>query len=356
MVQQIIAWYARNKRDLPWRETNNPYIIWLSEVILQQTRVEQGMPYFYRFLEHYPTVADFAAASEDEILKLWQGLGYYSRGRNMHHTAQLVVREFDGHFPSDYNTLLKLKGIGEYTAAAVASFAGNQPRAAVDGNVFRVLARYFGLDTAINSSQGKVIFTKLANQLIDPAQPGIYNQAMMEFGALQCKPQKPDCLICPIQLSCKAFALDLVHSLPVKNKAKPVKQRYFNFIVVRKAGALLMNKRGPNDIWQNLYEFPLFETEKPVLAEEFIQSGPIKEIFGAKVAIRSVSDTVKHLLSHQRIHAQFIEIENFDDTGVSKQNWFYASADDLTRLAQPKLISDFMNDELIAPAKVLVKL
>lgn len=343
IVQQIIAWYARNKRDLPWRNTSNPYIIWLSEVILQQTRVEQGMPYFYRFLDAYPTVAHFAAASEDEILKLWQGLGYYSRGRNMHYTAKKIVNDYAGQFPTDYATLLKLKGIGEYTAAAIASFAGNEPKAAVDGNVFRVLARYFGIDIPINSSQGKIAFTNLANELIDKDQPGIYNQAMMEFGALQCKPQKPDCEICPLQLGCKAKGQDLINLLPVKLKAKPVRERYFNFIVARKNNVVLINKRGPNDIWQNLYEFPLVETAERVTVEKLVKTDSFKQLFGNEVVICSVSNEVKHLLSHQKLFAKFITIENFSEPDLAKHSWFYITLDAFKELAQPKLIAEFVN-------------
>jgi A/G-specific adenine glycosylase len=344
MIQDIIAWYQRNKRDLPWRNTKDAYIIWLSEIILQQTRVEQGMPYFYRFVERYPTVSDFAAASEDEILKLWQGLGYYSRARNMHHTAQVILSDYAGRFPTHYHQLLKLKGIGEYTAAAIASFAGNEPRAAVDGNVFRVLSRYFGIDTPINSPKGKTVFTDLANQLLDQSQPGIYNQAMMEFGALQCKPQNPACEICPIQSGCQANQLGIINLLPVKLKPKKVKERYFNFIIARKNGFVLMNKRGPNDIWQNLHEFPLFETENPILAEELIQTDAFKQAFGDRVIIRSVSDTVKHLLSHQTLFAQFIEIENFLEQYHVGNDWLYVANEDLENLAQPKLIVDFFEN------------
>lgn len=347
MIQQVIDWYQRNKRDLPWRHTRDPYIIWLSEIILQQTRVEQGMPYFDRFVECYPTVRHFAAASEDEILKLWQGLGYYSRARNMHHTAQVVVKDYDGYFPTNYDQLLKLKGIGEYTAAAVASFAGNEPKATVDGNVFRVLSRYFGMDIPINSPKGKTVFTELANQLLDQSQPGIYNQAMMEFGSLQCKPQNPDCELCPIQLGCQANKLGIIDSLPVKLKLKKVKKRYFNFIVARKDDQILMNKRGPKDIWQNLYELPLFETENSIFAEELIQMDTFKRAFGDEVIIRFVSDPLKHLLSHQTLFAQFIEIGNFSDQHQSNSQWFYATSEDLKMLAQPRLVAEFFENYLV---------
>lgn len=343
MVSEIIRWYQRNKRDLPWRSTCDPYLIWLSEIILQQTRVEQGLPYFNRFVDYYPSIADFAAASEDEILKLWQGLGYYSRGRNMHHTAQLIMKNYAGHFPTSYEVLLKLKGIGEYTAAAIASFANDEPRAAVDGNVFRVLSRYFGIDIPINTSQGKLSFTKLAGEIMDRSQPGIFNQAMMEFGALQCVPKKPDCVNCPINSNCQAAQLRLIDVLPVKIKAKKVRQRYFNFIVARKEGAILMNKRGPNDIWQNLYELPLFETEAPALAQEVVQMDMFKKAFGDEVIVCSVSSTVKHLLTHQKLFAQFIEIQHFSEDYRAQHDWFYVADEDVKALAKPKLIFNFFD-------------
>jgi A/G-specific adenine glycosylase len=262
----------------------------------------------------------------------------------MHHTAQVIVSDYAGRFPTHYHQLLKLKGIGEYTAAAIASFAGNEPKAAVDGNVFRVLSRYFGIDTPINSPKGKTVFTDLANQLLDQSQPGIYNQAMMEFGALQCKPQNPACEMCLIQSGCQANQLGIINLLPVKLKSKKAKERYFNFIIARKNDSVLMNKRGPNDIWQNLYEPPLFETKNPILAEELIQTDAFKKAFGDQVIIYSVSDMVKHLLSHQKIIAQFIEIRNFSEQYRVNSSWLHATIDDLKILAQPKLIFDFFEN------------
>ena len=219
-AEEIIEWYQLHKRDLPWRNTNDPYIIWLSEIIMQQTRVEQGMPYFNRFAEKYPTVKQFANAKEEEILKLWQGLGYYSRGRNMHHTAKIVMEEHAGYFPSSYDSLIKLKGIGEYTAAAISSFSSNEAKAVVDGNVFRLLSRYFGIDTPINSGKGKKLFTELANELLDKSQAGEFNQAIMEFGSLQCKPKNPDCLACPLQVGCEAKKSNRIQELPIKIKSE----------------------------------------------------------------------------------------------------------------------------------------
>ena len=340
--QEIIAWYLINKRDLPWRETNDPYIIWLSEIIMQQTRVEQGIPYFQRFAEKYPNVSDFAQASEDEILKDWQGLGYYSRGRNMHHTAQMVMEEHAGYFPKDYDQLLKLKGIGEYTAAAISSFSANEAKAVVDGNVFRLLSRFFGIDTPINSTGAKKSFTKLANQIMDIKNAGLYNQAAMEFGSLQCRPIKPDCSVCPLQAGCDAYKSDRVHSLPAKLKAAKLRNRYFNFIVAVKGDKILMQKRGLKDIWQNLYQLPLFETPTAVNANEIVSEPRFKAAFGNRVSIKSISAPVKQVLSHQRLHTQFIEIERFSNSENRNDDYFFANSTDLQSLAQPKLIFEFL--------------
>ncbi|HYK76194.1 MAG TPA: A/G-specific adenine glycosylase [Daejeonella sp.] len=341
-TQEIINWYLMHKRDLPWRDTHDPYIIWLSEIIMQQTRVEQGMPYFHRFAENYPTVAHFASATEDEILNHWQGLGYYSRGRNMHHTAQKVMEEHAGYFPKKYDELIKLKGIGEYTAAAISSFSANEAKAVVDGNVFRLLARYFGLNTPINTGAGKKLFTELANQLIDKNQPGTYNQAAMEFGSLQCKPVKPHCPACPLLPGCQAYKQNRIDELPVKIKSQKIRNRHFNYIVAHTNRGILLHKRGPNDIWQHLHQLPLFETPTSANAVDIIQSADFKNIFGPKTIIKNVSRPPKHLLSHQRLHAQFIEIDNFTEPNLEKHDWFWATTQDLKQLAQPKLIFEFL--------------
>ena len=263
----------------------------------------------------------------------------------MHHTAQTIMRDYAGHFPTSYDALLKLKGIGEYTAAAIASFAGDEPKASVDGNVFRLLSRYFGIDIPINTPKGKIAFVNLANQMMDYSQPGVYNQAMMEFGSLQCKPQNPDCARCPIQFGCYANKMGMIHLLPVKLKIKKIRERYFNFIIIRKNDSILMNKRGPNDIWQNLYELPLFETEKPVLSQQLIHNKLFIKAFGDKVMIRSVSNLFKHLLSHQKLFIQFIEIENFSELYQDNTKWFYVPYEELNTLAQPKPIFEFLEKE-----------
>ncbi len=341
-AKEIISWYILNKRDLPWRNTHDPYIIWLSEIIMQQTRVEQGTPYFNRFAEKYPTVEEFARAQEDDILKLWQGLGYYSRGRNMHHTARMVMEEHGGYFPKSYDTLLKLRGVGEYTAAAISSFSSNEARAVVDGNVFRLLSRFFGIDIPVNSGKGKKLFTGIANDLLDKSQAGTYNQAVMEFGSLQCKPKNPDCSICPLLPACHAYQNGCVNELPVKIKSKKVRERYFNYLLAMRDDRLLVHKRGPNDIWQNLHELPLVETEKPYNGVDLISSEGFISTFGPGVKIRPVSRPVPHLLSHQKLHAAFFEIENYSEQFIEENGWFYVSLEELEGLAQPKLIFQFI--------------
>src|SRR6185295_17174001 len=234
--------------------------IWLSEIILQQTRVEQGLPYFEKFSEAFPTIKHFAFAHEDKILKMWQGLGYYSRARNMHFTAREIVKNFDSKFPVEFSELKKLKGVGDYTAAAIASFAFNKPHPVVDGNVYRFLSRYFGIKTAIDSLKGKKIFLELAEELLDKKNPGLHNQAIMEFGAIQCKPVNPDCFSCHLKMDCYAFKNKRVNQFPVKSKTQKVRERFFYYLFIRWKNKIFLHKRTGKDIWKNLYEFPLIET------------------------------------------------------------------------------------------------
>ncbi|QNK62677.1 A/G-specific adenine glycosylase [Pedobacter sp. PAMC26386] len=340
--QELIGWYLVNKRDLPWRHTEDPYIIWLSEIILQQTRVEQGLPYFNRFLDAYPTVLDFAAATETQILKLWQGLGYYSRGRNMLFTARQIVDLHAGIFPVKYQDLIKLKGVGEYTAAAISSFSSGEEKAVLDGNVFRVLSRYFGISTPINSTLGKKQFAELAQSLIHTEDPALYNQAIMEFGALQCKPKSPDCSVCPLMLSCYAKKNNLISSLPVKLKTVKVKTRYINYFVCKQGDNVLVNKRISEDIWQHLYDFPRIETSLPVEGdyEEFAKE--VKQNFGSDVIICPLM-SLKHLLTHQIIYVQFFALDNYIiNFNVSAEaNWVTWA--DLDQLPQPKILTKFIN-------------
>jgi A/G-specific adenine glycosylase len=340
-ANELIAWYQEHKRDLPWRHSTNPYVLWLSEIILQQTRVDQGLPYFHRFLTHYPTIADFAAASEGEILNDWQGLGYYSRARNMHHTAKMVMEQFDGRFPSSYDDLVRLKGVGDYTAAAISSFSSNEARAVLDGNVFRVLARYFGIATPINSSKGKKQFSELAQELLPPKLAGVYNQAIMEFGALQCKPVNPLCETCPLRTSCTAFSTNQIQNLPVKLKQKPARKRFFNYVVLLHEDSIAIQQRGAGDIWQGLYEFPLLESATARTPEELIYSDDFKQKFGDLSHIKWVHGPVKHLLSHQQIFAQFIVMEA-SDTYISANKGQFKPFAELENVAQPKLIFEFI--------------
>lgn len=345
-IDEVVKWYTLNKRDLPWRKTRDPYIIWLSEIILQQTRVEQGLPYFHRFLERYPTVADFATADEEEILKLWQGLGYYSRGRNMHATSRIVMEDHGGYFPRKYDELVKLKGIGEYTAAAISSFSAGEAKAVVDGNVFRLLARFYGIHEVINSSQGKKAFTDLANSLINKQDPGTSNQAMMEFGAMVCRPRSPDCNVCPLSQQCFALRNDMISTLPVKKKAQPPRPRYFNYAVVLSQASVLLNKRGPKDIWENLYEFPLFESERMLEVSEVLERPDFIANFGDEVTVTSVHGPIKHQLSHQTIFAQFIVIETNRAEYVTTTGWQFVPLNDLDKVAQPKIIFSFLRNFL----------
>ena len=302
----LIDWYLQNKRELPWREYNHPYAIWLSEIILQQTRIEQGLSYYEKFLKEFPTIFDLAKASENKVLKLWQGLGYYSRARNLHATAKFIVSEYDGHFPKTYKELLRLKGVGDYTASAIASICFNEAAAAVDGNVYRVLARYFGIDIPINSTTGKKTFKELAQNLIDTERPGTYNQAVMEFGALMCKPQNPKCTICPLQSACKAFDEKTIDQLPVKNAKTNVKKRHFNYLVLE-GNKTLLKKRTGNGIWKNLYEFPLVESDREIDFDELLQSELFNELFGYdNVSVNLFNhEPIMHKLSHQHLSVKF---------------------------------------------------
>ena len=342
LSDQLTGWYHVNKRSLPWRDTNDAYIIWLSEIILQQTRVEQGMPYFHKFLEKYPDVKAFAAASEDEILKLWQGLGYYSRGRNMLKTARQVVEDYNGEFPVRYEQLIRLKGVGDYTAAAIASFSSNQAKAVVDGNVFRVLARYFGIDEPINSTNGKRLFQQIADEVLNSDHAGLHNQAMMEFGAIMCQPKNPDCAICPVREGCYAYQNNKVSELPKKLKTVKVRDRYFNYFLITDGKRILMNKRGDKDIWANMYDLPMVESSSVVPCAGVLEMPETQKLFGNNLVTINYFPFKKHILTHQRIHAQFIQIEPSPEIKL-EQKYFYTDISDLSKLAVPKIIFLFLN-------------
>lgn len=319
---KIIDWYSVNKRFLIWRETKNPYNIWLSEIMSQQTRVEQSLPYYIKFTENYPTIYNLADASESEILKLWQGLGYYSRARNLHETAKYIAYDLKGKFPDNYSDLIKLKGVGDYTASAIASICFNASTAVVDGNVFRALSRYFGVDIPINSSNGVKYFKKLANELIDHDNPGIYNQALMEFGAKQCKPQSPNCNVCPINNSCVALQKNMVSQLPVKIKKGKIKHRYFNYLIINNETEIILQQRTKKDIWQNLYEFPLIEesrelNEKEIIEHDILKENTVKSKFSISLYNK---DEIVHKLSHQHIHTKFwiVNLQSKIKNGIDK--------------------------------------
>lgn len=304
---KLQQWYANNKRELPWRDTKDPYKIWLSEIILQQTRVNQGFEYYIRFTKQYPDVSSLALADEKEVLKLWQGLGYYTRARNLHKTAKVIKNKYNGIFPTTYEEILVLPGIGHYTAAAIASFAFNHAYAVVDGNVFRLLARLMGDDTPINTSIGKKNFTRIAQELLDPKNPGEHNQAMMDFGAMQCRPNSPDCDICPLQSLCIAYKRNLVNQLPQKQGKIKVRARYFNYFYILEKRNTYLQKRTGDDIWKNLYQLPMIETHEETGLRLLMLTEDFKQIFSdSKARFNSeVFFQKKHILSHQKIYAKF---------------------------------------------------
>ena len=339
-AKKLRTWYLENKRDLPWRTTSNPYYIWLSEIILQQTRVAQGMPYYFKFINAFPEVQDLANASEEEVLKLWQGLGYYSRARNLQAAAKHIVNELDGNFPESYSGLLKLKGVGDYTASAVASFCYAEPVAVVDGNVYRVLSRIFGIDTPINSTVGKKQFKELAQELLDKKDPATFNQALMEFGAIQCTPQKPLCDTCPFSAECVAYNQDMISELPVKLKKQKVRKRHFNYIVfLSEEGETVLRQRKGKGIWEGLYEFPLVETLSEVSVENLVKEDAFEEYsMSPEADVRLFNEEpIVHKLSHQHIYTKFWVVtgSNLPENKVSVA--------EMEKLPVPVLIEKFID-------------
>lgn len=340
--KKLILWYLQNKRDLPWRKTKNPYFVWLSEIILQQTRVAQGLAYYLKFIETFPTVFDLAKAEESTVLKLWQGLGYYSRARNLHYSAKHIVNEFNGEFPSTFNEIIKLKGIGDYTASAIASICFNESTAVVDGNVYRVLSRYFGIDTPINSSKGIKEFKALAQKLIDKKEVGTFNQAIMDFGAIQCKPKKPLCMFCPFADSCVALQKNKIDELPVKEKKIKIKKRFFNFLVIKTSNQkTILTERKGKGIWQGLYQFPLIESSSSINKEELITTKEFSTLFPNHVTLSLFNPKeIVHKLSHQHLHTQFwiVDCEKLD---AAKIDWKA-----IENYPVPILISNFIGKYL----------
>lgn len=344
-TKNLLAWdEGQNDRVMPWKGIKNPYFIWLSEIILQQTRVEQGLPYYEKFTKKYPKVENLAAAPEDEVMKMWQGLGYYSRARNLHSAAKSIVEENDGKFPTTYAEIRKLKGVGDYTAAAIASFAFDLPHAVLDGNVYRVLSRFFGIATPIDTTDGKKQFAKLAQELIDDEQAAKYNQAIMDFGAKQCSPAKPVCMFCVFQRECSAFLEGKIGELPVKSKKITKKERFFYYLVVQKGKSLYLTKRKEKDIWQNLYDFPLIETKQAINGKELAKNID-KQLKHSYFSIKNISDNYKQLLTHQKIMAVFVELTVKTLPKSVVEDWVKVDLKDLGSYGFPKIIDRYINDK-----------
>lgn len=351
-TEQLLKWFEHHHRPLPWKGEKNPYFIWLSEIILQQTRVEQGLPYFLKFKEHFPTIQDLAAASEDEVMLLWQGLGYYSRARNLHTTAKYITHTLDGVFPNTYKGILELKGVGTYTAAAIASFAYDLPYAVVDGNVYRVLSRYFGIETPIDTTAGKKEFAALAEALIDKNAPADYNQAIMDFGATHCTPSNPNCESCLLRSKCKGFNTQKNDILPVKIKKIKKKERFFNFLVIKNGDFLYLQKRTEKDIWQNLYQFVLIETEQLIDGTALRALNHWQDTLGdSSIESIVISNKYKQILTHQKIWGIFYEIaieEKLDEERIQKLSLIPVQKSDLEKFAFPKIIDLFLKDKTLS--------
>ncbi len=344
--KKLMYWYLQNKRTMPWRQIKNPYNIWLSEVILQQTRVEQGLPYYLTFTEAFPTVFDLAKAPEETVLKLWQGLGYYSRARNLHFTAKHIAEDCNGVFPKQYKGLLKLKGVGDYTASAIASICYNEATPVVDGNVYRVLSRYFGITTPINSSQGIKEFKKLATAVMNTEDSGEYNQAIMEFGAIQCKPGTPDCNVCPLNDSCVALATKQIGALPVKLKKLKVTKQYFNYLFfVIKGNKTIIQQRTGKGIWQKMYEFPLIQATEPIPKKEINSLQMFKSLVGTQKHTfeKWNEEFILHKLSHQHLYTNFYIIEMHEAPAITQEQKI-VSLDELLQYPVPVLINNFIED------------
>ena len=343
----FLEWYADNRRDLPWRSSRDPYLVWLSEIILQQTRVSQGLSYYNRFAGEYPTVFHLARASEPEVLKCWQGLGYYSRARNLYKTSKLVVEKYLGQFPSTSAELVKLPGIGKYTAAAIASIAFGEAVPVIDGNVIRVISRLFGVTGDARSPSVYHLINDTMKELMGNHPPGLFNQAVMEFGALQCTPLSPGCRECPLQLHCYAFDRQMVEQLPVKPSKPVVSIRYFNYLVITFTGngveTILLNKRTGRDIWHNLYDFPSVENDRLINPEELAASAEARELLGNDWTLLHVAGPVAHLLTHRKIIARFFRIHADYET-PSMKRYRYVRIQDIRELPLPRLIEKYVGN------------
>lgn len=343
MRTRLLNWYRQHKRSLPWRETTNPYHIWLSEIILQQTRVNQGLPYYQKFVKNYPTVQHLAEAHQDEVLKDWEGLGYYSRARNLHAAAKTVAFERQGEFPENYNDLLNLKGVGDYTAAAIASFSYGEAKAVLDGNVFRVLSRIFAEPTAINTTKGKKVFKAFADELLNQKQPDLHNQAIMEFGALQCVPKNPNCEACPLNTQCLAFAEDSVGKYPVKEKKTYNKLRHFYYLLVQCGSEIALQQR-QKDIWQGLFEFPLIEMPQPIETAALLQAEEFKTWLPTHFTLEQITPLVPHKLSHQTLNITVLQLKVAHKSKFKgKVTWFKTAA--IGTMAFPRPLRKFLDEK-----------
>jgi A/G-specific adenine glycosylase len=338
---KIYKWYKENKRDLPWRETTDPYKIWISEIILQQTRVAQGTFYYLGFIERFPTVKILAKATEDEVLKLWQGLGYYSRARNLHSAAKYIVQHLQGNFPQKYETILGLKGVGPYTAAAISSIAFGLPYPAIDGNIYRFLTRFYGISTPVDSGKGIKEIRQVALEIMPEKGAGFHNQALMEFGALQCVPKTPKCEICPLVQLCYAAQNKKVGLFPVKSKKTIQAHRYFYYYFIESGEFTFLEKRTDNDIWKNLYQFPLYEPDRILTENEILKSDNVQFFSDCNITVTKFSKSVKHVLSHQIIFARLIYVQ-IDNTECISSRFIKVNKKDIFKFAVPKLLEDFI--------------
>lgn len=342
---RLLEWFAQNPRPLPWKNTKNPYFIWLSEIILQQTRVEQGTPYYLKFIERFPSIQQLAEAEEDVVLKLWEGLGYYSRARNLHTAAKYIYYELGGVFPRQYKDILSLKGVGTYTAAAIASFAYDLPYAVVDGNVYRVLSRYFGISTPIDTTEGKKLFAEKAQSLLDRKRPAAYNQAIMNFGAMQCLPKPSKCPVCPFQIDCVAYGENRVSDYPVKQKKLKKRLRFFHYLIFNSKQYVYLERRERKDIWQGLYQFPMIEGT--ALIEDWIQLLKTTDLIKntSDLSLKKTSKPYKQSLTHQHIIANFWEINCSKKISFLENNYVSIKRSNLDNYAFPKIIDRYLNDK-----------
>ncbi|NND07546.1 MAG: A/G-specific adenine glycosylase [Saprospiraceae bacterium] len=338
----ILTWAQQHPRDLPWKDTSDPYRIWVSEIILQQTRVQQGTPYYHRFIETFPNVFKLASASIDDLYKVWEGLGYYRRARHMHEAAQRIVNEFEGNFPTSYDEILSLKGVGPYAAAAIGSFAFGLPHPVIDGNVQRVMARLYGIHAETDSTAGKKEVEKVVSGVFDKNDPATFNQAIMDFGALHCKPQNPSCADCPLSGSCYAWKNQIVHQLPRKKTKKPRKERFFYYLVFRNETDIWIRKREANDVWQHLYEFYLVEHSEPKPWSEILNLLP------PEIEVLHTSEAYRQLLTHQQIHASFSEVYLPTDYELRNvQDMMRINQEKLENFAFPKVIDCYLRDNSV---------